>query len=167
MWVREALNVATPVGPGPAFTSFDLLGNFRGVMGISLNLPDIVIWRIHIKVSIRFTLAPSTAIQANDSVLFSLFVDTSNQTLLNPVTQPYSEKFMMFDNLYASSLVQQGLTVAASLPGDLLMFKEYDIKSHRRIANLDETLWMTLSPQGTDLTILNWSATHSTLVKLP
>ena len=163
-WARQAFSDATAV-IAPQFAFNDLLSDFKSRMGINLNLPDIVIWRLIIKISMRVSVAPATAISAADAVLLSVFVDTTNQAQLNPVLEPYSEKFMLYDAVYLSEPVFNGMAIASTLPTELMLYRSYDIRVHRKLPNIDETLFITYSPTNA-VEILERAVTFSCLLKM-
>jgi len=146
----------------PALENIDLLAVWRTTSGVTLNLPGFTIWRIHIKISINFTLSPLT-FTANSGVMIAMFVDSINQVLLNPVTAPYDEKYLMWDELYAAE--PQVQSHAGTTP-PLALYHEYDIRSHRKLDNVDDTLFLQLATTG-NVVISDLSFTQSTLVKVP
>ena len=152
-WVREVATNVVASSP----IQFDLLSNFKSRFGIIFNLPDIVIWRVHIKVSIGLTISSFTPATA---VLFALYCE--NQfNVVNSFTDPYAEKFLMFDNLYAADQVLQAGSI--SIP---TLYKEYDIRTHRKLANMEETLFAQFTQQG-NATMTAVDYTTSILLKLP
>lgn len=158
MWVRSTENV---VAPQPLST-IDLLGVWKQQMGITLNLPTLTIWRILLKISIRFDF---TSIGANDGAMIALFVDDLEDVLTaNPVVSPYDEKYLMWDQLYAT----EQFFMAGSTPtlNEPVLYKQYDIRSHRKLPNLDDTLVLQIAATGL-ITIKDFSFTQSTLVRLP
>ena len=165
IWVRGAENHVTGVVQ-PNQDQYDLLASYRTRSGVTLNIPEFTIWRIHIRISIQFGLSPATAV-ANSACLLTLFVDTADFSGL-PLTlsEPYSEQYLMYDNLYVSELIMNGFNVPAATPtiDVLAAVRNYDIKSHRRLGNLNETLWLTLTPQG-NMEQLTSSITYSILLR--
>ena len=81
----------------------------------------------------------------------------------NPVTSPYKEQYLMWDNLYATELVFS----SGATGGDIsTSYKEYDIRAHRKMGNIGETLWLNLAQQGNTV-LSGFSFTQSTLLRLP
>src|SRR6266576_3548833 len=149
MWVRETFN---NIGPqqAPIPNMGDLLATFKTQMGINFNLPDIVIWRLLIKIAVKISFVPAVA-TASSGVLISAFV--------------FDEKYLSWEMLYAAQSYAQGGQIPTALT-DVFLYKELDIRAHRKISNLNETLWFTLSASG-DANILQYSYTYSLLLKLP
>jgi hypothetical protein len=85
--------------------------------------------------------------------------------MLNPVTNPYGESYLMWDNLYGAEQLFQGAGAVNTL-GDTVAYKEYDIRSHRKLNNMSETLWLQIAQEGNALTT-GFSFTQSTLIRLP
>ena len=161
LWVRETVNM---IGAAP-LNNFDLLSNFRQAQGITLNLPDIVIWRIILKISIRLDVGLS--VPANTGAMVALFVDDTELNLAqNPVTAPYSQQYLMWDTLYsAQQILNSGSAVAAG-PTLPVLYNQYDIKSHRKLRNIDQTLHMQVAAQGSAV-LHEISHTASILLRLP
>ena len=161
-WVRESISSGSPNG---LKNSFDLMGTFKQRMGITLNLPDIVIWRILLKVSVRFDLQPQV-FTASDGVLVSVFTDSLPlDPAFNAETEPYAEQYLMWDTLYVSETLIQGNPVSSTSTSNVL-YRSYDIKSHRKLANIDDTPILQLVSTG-NLLQLEESYTLSMLLKLP
>src|SRR6266576_2266528 len=169
MWVRETFN---NIGPqqAPIPNMGDLLATFKTQMGINFNLPDIVIWRLLIKIAVKISFVPAVA-TASSGVLISAFVDDEKKanslatTSFNPLSSPFDEKYLSWEMLYAAQSYAQGGQIPTALT-DVFLYKELDIRAHRKISNLNETLWFTLSASG-DANILQYSYTYSLLLKLP
>ena len=159
-WVRFSFNNVGPV-QGPSTNNDDVLAPFRTTASIGLNFPEFTIWRIHIKVSIVFSWSPAV-ITANSGAQFALMVDSINQAPMNVITNPYEESFMMWDFLYATEQLFLGAGAATTL-GDSVIYKEYDIRSKRRVRNLGDTLWAQLVSQG-NCSLTQYSYTSSVLI---
>lgn len=164
VWVRGAENNVTPVSQ-PNSQTYDLLAVYRTTAGITLNIPEFTIWRIHIKISCQFGLTGPTA-AANNAVLHSIFVEQASAAFLpNPVSAPYNERYLMWDNYYvAEQEMQSGIPVGAPGQDILVSYRAYDIRSHRRLDNLNDTLWIMLTPQG-NVQNLTSSVTYSILLR--
>lgn len=157
-WMRSAENNAAP---NATLNNIDLMSTWRTHSGISVNLPEIRVWRIKLKISITITV--TTAVAANDGVLVSCFVDGFNQTAGNQLTSAYDQKHMLYDMLYATETVKQSTDNLATTT--VTLFKEYDIKAHRRLGSLDDTLKLQLASSGTAV-ITGYSFQQSTLLML-
>lgn len=173
IWARTQDRVTAIVAP-PAPTNYDLLSQYRTASGFILELPDLAIWRIHLKITIRFRFT-STTVQTDTGVGLAIFCDGRQEeiqaALLNffagATSSAYTEQFLMWDHLMAGSMALiETLNDVPNTTNDQFIYKEYDIRSHRRLRNLDETLWMSLSTQGS-LSISEFAVTASTLLKLP
>ena len=157
-WIRSSENNASP---NASLNNIDLMSTWRSHSGISINLPEFVIWRIRLKLSITITV--TTSVAANDGVLVTAFVDGSNQTATNQLSQPYDQKDLIFDMLYATETVKQSTDSLATTT--VTLYREYDIKSHRKLPALDDTLKLQLASSGTAV-ITGYSFTQSTLVRM-
>lgn len=147
-WVRQVANSTTVISP-PSSNTFDLLSNWKSAFGFSVNLPDIVIWRVRLKVSIRVIFPATLASQEADGVIVTVYTQDNNlvSSFENPITSPYAQQFMLYDMLFSTEqAVQGGIVPVASGTG--FMYREYDIKAHRRLANINHTLLMTVAPSG-------------------
>jgi len=144
----------------------DLLSAWRAANNFSINLPDIVIWRIHIKISIHYTLSPATVL-SGDGMFVAVFCDSVLAAAgVNPVTRPYDESYLMWDKIYASDSMSNGANLQAA---NATLFKEYDIRSHRKLLNQADTLILNLIPEG-NVTISStdsYDIVASVLLKLP
>jgi len=165
-WVRGTFNDVTVVTP-PAFYTEDLLQSLRTEYGISAQFPDIVIWRIHIKISAKITWVASPAAQFAAGMIIAMFVDDANFTLQSAGLKPYSEKYMYYGETYYSEAVMLGERGIAANNTDYLNTGWLDVKSKRRLGNIDDTLILQVVPTGTDVSSFQGiSVTHSTLVSL-
>lgn len=158
LWVRSAENNASP---NSTLNNLDLLSTFRTHAGISVNLPEFVVWRIRLKISITITV--TTSVAANDGVLLTAFVDSYDQTAANQLSNSYDQKYLVYDMLYATETVKQSTDSLATTT--VTLYKEYDIKSHRKLAALDDTLKVQLASSGTAV-ITGYSFQQSTLLKV-
>lgn len=139
----------------------DLLGGFRTAAAISINLPEITIWRIKLRISIKFTLAAAMA--AADGVLLTVFVDGQTQTPLTQISNPLDERDMLYALLFASETVMTGSSTTGA--GTFIMYKEFDIKTHRRLRSLNDTLWLQLASSG-QAQITDVSISQATLLRV-
>ena len=164
-WIRSTENSVTPISTSN-FAQHDLLLNYRTLAGIDLNLPEFTIWRVLIKISIRISVAPAAAFVSNDGAQFAVFVDDMSDVGSNPVVSPYDEKYMLWDAIYAyEAFMQGGVNTTQETQGPLALFKSYDIKTHRKIENLKESLLFQIAPTGNS-TVEDYSWTQNTLVLL-
>ena len=164
MWIRSQANSVSPI-IAPAFNTADLLLNYRTLAGIDLNLPEFTIWRFRIKVSIKFNVTAAT-LESNSGVTVAAFVDNMAATFTNPVAAVFDERYLIWDTIFAFSALQQGANGGDVLNAtNLAMYKEYDVKSHRKLGNIGETLLFQIAPLGTG-EVLNYSYQQSTLVLL-
>jgi len=162
-WVREHVDA---LAPNALVDSFDLLDNFKTNLGLNLNFPDIVIWRILIKISVRFSLAPAI-VTAADGVFMSLWTDDpAIPSSFISTAQPYSEHYMMWDQIYFSEALMNGQTETDLATVPRSVYKQYDVRTHRKLLNMGDTLILQLSATG-DATMTEISFTHSTLLKMP
>ena len=162
-WARDqVLTVGT-------FTEarFDLLRGWRVANNLTINLPDIVIWRIHLKISLHFTLSPA-ALRADNGVFIGIFCD-SNLAAAGIISdsQPYDEQYLVWDKIYYDDLLANGGSNFATTNPQL--YKEYDVRSHRKLLNQADSLIMDVIPRG-NVTFGATDAvayTSSVLLKLP
>lgn len=150
----------------PPGITIDLLDDWKTANNFSLNLPDIVIWRLHIKISIHYTLSPTTVL-ANDGMFVAVFVDNilGSAGLNFQTTELYGESFMVWDKIYVSDFLASAGNSSSS---GTLLYASYDVKSRRKLMNQNETLLLNLSPTG-NLTLGSTDAinlTMSCLLKL-
>jgi hypothetical protein len=166
LWIRQQFDNVTPI-PTAAFDTNDLLAGYRATAGIDLNLPEFTIWRVRLKVSVRISVAPATTYTSSDGAIVALYVDDKTDSGTNPVTSPYDEKYMVYDILYASQSIQNGGNGGLENGANsILMFREFDVKTHRRLENLASTLQLQIAPTGLQTSILDYSIQHSTLGRL-
>ena len=161
LWVRETISTGSP---SATINNYDLLTNYKSDMGLTLNLPDIVIWRIIMKISIRFHLNPNT-ITASDGFLLALAVDDSQVFPTNMLLSPYGEMYQLWEQLYASRSFSE-VEVVSSATNSFMIYKECDIRTHRKLRDLKDTQIMQLVSTGNAVPD-EISFTHSTLLKLP
>ena len=160
LWVREAFDQLTPVHqPTPNLN--DLLETFRTQAGVTLNLPAFTIWRVLIKVSIHISLQNPAA---SDGVHFALFVDDKEVSpTINALVRPFAKQYMMWDQLYASEVVAQSSITTAPVNVPVL-YRAYDIKTHRKLENIEQTLWASFVETGA-ASIIDYSLTYSILLR--
>jgi hypothetical protein len=157
VWTRhcEQLTIATP-------TNVDLLNYYKTVAGITIILPEITIWRVHIKISIKVTL--SAAVVAADGVLVSCFVDGQTQAQLNSFSDPLAQQHLLYHWLPVSHVPAEG---GGSTAGTYYLEHEFDIKSHRRIAKPEDTLFLQLAGTGGSTTVNDAFVTYAVLMRNP
>jgi hypothetical protein len=164
-WIRGQEAHGTPLA---VMDQYDLLGRYRTTAGISLNIPEITIWRIHIRISVRFTISAGGDNPQN-GILTAVFVEQNISTALNDpavAAFAYGERYLMYDTMYTSEqLAVDQVTTAAGVNTIIqALERTYDIKSHRRLDNLDDTLWLTLSPLASVQDMIS-AITYSILVR--
>jgi len=148
----------------PAFATVDLLDNFRNVVGIDLNFPEFTIWRIRIKVSVRFTpTLTASNIDSNCGVSVAMYVDDMADVGTNPNVSQYHEKYLLWDAMYVyKTLNQAAASTNVSTATDIALYQEYDMKGHRKLGNIGDTLQFQLAPVHGN--IVNYALTQQTLV---
>jgi hypothetical protein len=155
IWVRDTADSTSPVSP----FALDMLASFRTKFGITLNLPDIVVWRIHLKIAITVTISSYTAAAG---ALVSVFNEDQQILVPNSLLDTYSERFLAWERLY---LAEEA--IASGVATNPTLYKEFDIRSHRRFQNVEETLWWQVVTTGTVTGITQISSNWSVLLKLP
>ena len=157
LWIRQNFNSTAAILPS-AFNQLDLLGSYRAAAGVDLNLPEFTIWRFRIKVSIRFNVAPATSYVSNDGVLIAAFCDDKNDPGSHPATSIYEEKFLIWHVIYAFEAIAQGAN-GGSLDGanSIALYHDFDVKSHRRLDNIGDSLIFQIAPVGLDGNVLDYS----------
>jgi len=162
-WARTNLKNVTG-----AFTTanVDLLAQWRAANNLFINLPDIVIWRIHIKISIHYTLSPATVTSGN-SMFIASFVDAPAAAAgITALTNPYDEGYLIWDQLYQTDTMANGSNAELE---NLTLFGKYDVRSRRKLINQNDSLFFQMVPQGnvTMTSTDSYSLLASVLVKLP
>lgn len=164
-WARFSFNDVAPT----TTNGYDLLNSFRTAFGININLPDITIGRLHIRVSINFHVTAAAA--ANDGVLIAVATcdrdDISGGTgvVSSPLTEPYDLDYMWWEQTYVSQLVMDGGAVPAANASSFL-YRELDIRAMRKLRGMGETLTLQIVESGT-VTITGVSITGQALMLLP
>jgi len=164
-WARASYPTVTgAIGAGGV--QLDLLSKWKLANGFTLNLPDIVIWRVHLKISIHYTLSPATVL-SGDGLQIAVFCDSvTSGAGVTPLSQPYDESYMMWDKIYAADTLANGANVQSE---NATLYKEYDIRSHRKLTNQADTLILSMVPIP-NLTIGatdSYDVLASILLKLP
>lgn len=165
-FVRVTANDTTVVTP-PAFYQEDLLLNFRQTLGISVQLPEITIWRLRIKISAKINWIAAPAAQYAAGFITAVFTDDISFTLQSAGTNPYSEKYMYYAARYYSDAVMMGERAIAANNTDYLTTDWIDVRAHRRLGNINDTLILQVVPTGSDVATMggiSWSAI--TLLKI-
>ena len=148
VWIRGVNNNVQAVTQ-PAFQLYDLMSEYRTLAGVTLNIPEFTLWRLRIRVSISFGLSPLT-FTANSGAHIAMFVDDLDfPTSVNPVAHPFNEQFLMWDEYFVSEQVVNSPVANPPTAANLFAgYRQYDIKSHRRLRNLNDTVLLTISPTG-------------------
>ena len=158
IWIRETTNLAAP---NAVFNNIDLMQAWRLHQGgITINLPEITILRVKLRLSIRVTIA--AAMNANDGILSTLFVDGISQVALNQFAQPFDQRDMRYEQDFLSHVPAEGGGNAA---GTYFVERDFDIKARRKLQSVDDTLWLQCSATGQSV-IQQLSYSHATLVRL-
>lgn len=157
LWIRQTVNNAVP---SATLNTIDLMFNYRSHLGIQINLPDITIWRIRLKISIIITGAATVA--SNDGVLVTVFKDGLNQTVLSQLLNAYDEQDLIYEMLYVTETAKSSTDSTAA--GTYVLFKELDIKTHRALRSVDDTLFLQLASSG-QTNIVNYSYSMACLAK--
>lgn len=144
IWVRDTHNNAAP-GASPVL--LDMLADFKTHAGITINFPEFRIWRIKLKVSISVTITGGTT-TSNDGVLLTCFVDGMTQVPLNQLTNSQDEADLVYDFLYTYKVIGQGFTQNSFTVANVPLYAEYDIKAHRKLRSIDDTLFIQLAASG-------------------
>lgn len=158
-WEHVIANNATP---NAALNSIDLLANFRTHAGITINFPEVVIWRVHLRVSVKVSL--SAAADSADGILVTSYVDSINQTMDNPVSSPRDQHWLAYSAMYMSEIEENGGTLPPT--GSHLLHRVLDIKSHRKLSGLDDTLWLQIAQLDAGTSIVSYSYATAILMKL-
>jgi len=156
-WLRQTINPTVA-----ALTNEDLLSRYRTNAGISINLPDFTIWRIRIRVSIRITIAAAAG--ANDGVLFTVFTDSQSQTPVDQNLNSYDQRHMLFTVMPLAKYSTQS-TLARPAAGTYMLYEEFDIKTHRKLSQMNETLFLQWVANSANTTINDISYTASVLLR--
>lgn len=156
-WLRDTFNNAAPA----ALNTIDLMANYKSHLGLNVNLPEISIWRLRLKIAI--SIAVTAPVHANDGVLCTVFVDGQNQTVLNQLTNSYDERDMLYDFMYAYDTLKSS---SDSFSGTTIaLYKEFDIKTHRSLRSVDDTLFLQLAASGSAV-IDDYSVSMVNLIKV-
>ena len=152
LWVRANTNDPTSI-PVTTHRTFDLLANYRTLAGIDLNLPEFTIWRVRIKVNVKFNLAiAQPTFEPSDGILVAMYVDDMADNGTNPVVSVYHEHYLIYEEIFAYKMLQEGANGGQLTPqvatAAIPLYREFDVKSHRRITNIGETLQLQLAAFG-------------------
>jgi len=139
-WLRQSYQPTV----NATLMNVDMMGGYRTAAGITITLPEITIWRVRLRISIKVTLA--AALAAADGVLLTVFTDGQSQTPLTQISNPLDERDMIYRLLYCSEAVMTGSANGAA--GTFIMYTEMDIKAHRRLQQAQDTLWLQLASSG-------------------
>jgi len=156
LWVRNFVEQANPANNPYVL---DLLADYRTQASLGLNLPEFTIWRLHIKVYIRFTIS---AFSSNSGFFYAIYNDNFAIPLtFTPRTQQYSERYYMWD----FKSVEEQLIEAANTTVPGLMFS-YDIKSHRKLQNINETMFQSIESVGNVSGVQEVTTVYSMLLRM-
>src|SRR5712691_1487115 len=158
LWVRESGNVAVP----GTNVNHDMMLDYRTNAGLTGNLPEFTVWRIHVKVSIFFSYSPATY-SSSSGAFVGLFVDDVNTPLAaggNAIA--FEQQWLMWDILYAA---EQEMMANNGVVGTPVLYHEYDIRARRVLRALKDTLWLNIAPVG-NASFTNVAFTQSTLLRV-
>lgn len=165
-WARTTSN-DTAIITLPGHYQEDLLASFKSEYGFSINLPDITIWRVRLRISVAIKWAAAPVNFETGGFIIGVFVDDPNFTIQGVETHPYMEKFMMYGATYYSEAIMQGGREPAAGVIDYFT-KEYDIKARRRLGNIEDSLILQVGGTGAGAVVslngLSW--TSSVLLSL-
>lgn len=153
--MRSDLSIggATP----SAMEGFDLLADFRTLMGIDANLPGLTVKRIRGALQFNLTADPG----ATSGVLLGVHKGNVSGVAGLPSTDP-SDDWMMFD---WAPLTMGWAGGSADIPGGSFSYA-MDVKSQRRLDEPQETIWLQVETTRTadTMSMYGWV---SVLVALP
>jgi hypothetical protein len=162
-WVRDLVNVASVTSP----LNIDLMSDWRSNMNLTLLLPDIVIWRFRIRLSITGKIAVASSAKASNGVEVSSYVNALDSTPVVLSNAKYEQQFLIFDQIYCSEMFSQSANnFNAVTTNEIYLFKDYEIKSHRKFPNQNDTLWLHIGNVG-DFVMDQVNYTMRLLIKLP
>lgn len=162
-WVRDFVGNASPT----AINNFDFLINFRNDYGgATLNFPDIVIWRVRLRISITFKFT-GTAVGSGDGFFVSTWVDSRLQTVSTPIVSPYEQQYMLWTFEPATKFIQEGgYDIVINSTDQRVAYMEYDIKTRRKFKTLDDSLLGSIAAEG-NITLTNYNYWVLALLKVP
>ena len=164
-WARMNSNDPVVINV-PGFYQEDLLTTFKSEYGFTVNFPDIVIWRIRIKVSMTFRFPAAIVNDETYGAVVGVFVDDTAFTLQSVGTHPYSEKYMWYENVYYNESVMGGAPAPVA-NGFGKLVHTFDIKTRRKLQNIEDSLILQVAPVGglAGMNGISWNS--SVLLKLP
>ena len=167
-WVRQVFN-STVVSTPPSFYTFDLLGDWKTRMGITLNLPDITIWRVLLKISVKITWPAVLASEESSGFLYAVYVDDQSEALAasnpNPITDPYKDHFMRWEFVPTTEMIaQNGVQPAANAV--FYMFKNVDVKSRRKLTEIEDSLFLDVAAEGNTANIAGLAVSSLVLMSI-
>lgn len=145
-WARVTSNDVTQI-TAPGHYNEDLLSSFKAVYGFSANFPDITIWRVRIKISVGINFVAAPVNFETAGVVCGFFVEDMAFTLQGVETQPYMERFMWYETVYYQEMVAQGAPQLSANANQWIV-KSFDLKSRRRLSNVNDTLVMQVGTTG-------------------
>lgn len=163
-WARFTSNDTGVVAPPNAYIE-DLLTTWKAEYGFSVNLPDITIWRVRFRVSIRITYPAAIVNPESYGVVLGLYTDNIALTQLSVATKPYFEKYMWYETIYVGSAVMNGAPFPVA-NGTLLLHRDFDVRARRRLANVEDTLILNVAATGGLLDANGLSFSGSVLMSL-
>jgi hypothetical protein len=125
----------------------DLLADFRTSLGININLPGFTIWGIKIRISIRFDI--TTIYNQAFGYTVGLVVDDINGTPPDPNVDVNSDwMWRTWYPLLPPTDIGQFSTTTAPTNTMFVRTVEIDCKSHRKMEEVGQSLFLVLSTTG-------------------
>lgn len=154
-WARFYSSANAPASP----YTLDLLADYRLQFGLLMNPADLVLWRLHMKLSVVYT---ASALNAQTGISFAICNESIAAGVPNQLLQPYSERWLMWDEFYATNQFMESASIATPVA-----YREYDIRSHRKLQNQEESFWASVILTGNATALTTVSMTYSMLLRLP
>lgn len=156
-WITQYFGTTGPF-TNPDY--IDLLNDFRNQQGITMNPYGITLIRTHLKVSVSYA---ASAVSAGTGINVTMFnEDIAPAPILTPVTQPYNERWLIYDTLYVSQEIMEGGVITTAVA-----YHEYDVRARRKLQNQSETFWLALTGVGNFTAFNSISVTNRMLLALP
>lgn len=163
MWVRDNKDYTSFTVPG----YIDLMSDWRNKFGITINLPELTLWRFRLRLSITGTISVAGSPYAADSCFVSSYVASLTEAqALASNTDFYSQHFLIYDRMYSNAGYAESPNVAITTTTSQVLYREWDIKSHRRYEKLDDTHILEIETGG-NFVITTLSYNLIALYKLP
>jgi hypothetical protein len=93
--------------------------------------------------------------------MVGVYVDNTTQVALNPISNPYSQEWMLWKFLsQTTQVVDSGISTTPSVEG------HFDIRTRRKLKANNDTLILLLAASG-NATLVNYAFQQNTLLRLP